>query len=52
VDTACNISIIEELRCEMIRMAEQKGTLCDPDVVAISQRLDEWIFHAQNSMLH
>ncbi|WAH38314.1 aspartyl-phosphate phosphatase Spo0E family protein [Alicyclobacillus dauci] len=45
--TAVDVSIIEELRIAMITIAEKKGSLCDPEVVAISQQLDEWLVLAQ-----
>ncbi|GMA60853.1 aspartyl-phosphate phosphatase Spo0E family protein [Alicyclobacillus fastidiosus] len=43
---------IEQLRIMMIAVAEQKGNLCDPEVVHISQQLDSWIFVVQQSMPH
>jgi len=32
---------IEGLRSEMIRVAENKGSLVDPQVIELSQRLDQ-----------
>ncbi|MFB5189396.1 aspartyl-phosphate phosphatase Spo0E family protein [Alicyclobacillus fastidiosus] len=43
---------IEQLRTMMISVAEQKGNLCDPEVVQISQQLDSWIVVAQQFMPH
>ncbi|WAH38251.1 aspartyl-phosphate phosphatase Spo0E family protein [Alicyclobacillus dauci] len=52
METTISVSIIEELRFAMINMAEQKGSLSDPEVVAISQQLDEWLVLAQQVALH
>ncbi|GMA59754.1 aspartyl-phosphate phosphatase Spo0E family protein [Alicyclobacillus fastidiosus] len=46
------VNRIEELRFAMISMATEKGSLCDPEVVAISQELDKWIVRAQQWVLH
>ena len=42
---------IEELRNDMISVAEETGNLCDPEVIRISQQLDEWIVLAQLAVL-
>lgn len=38
---------LENLRHDMIEIAEEKGDFTNPDVVAISRKLDELIVEAQ-----
>ncbi|HEU4963327.1 MAG TPA: aspartyl-phosphate phosphatase Spo0E family protein [Bacilli bacterium] len=38
---------IETLRAEMIRVAEYKGCLHDPQVIELSQRLDQLLVRMQ-----
>ena len=47
----CINTTIEELRYDMISIAEETGNLCDPEVIRISQQLDEWIVIAQLAAL-
>jgi Spo0E like sporulation regulatory protein len=44
-------TIIEYLRAKMIRTAEKRGSLTHPDVVAISQYLDQFIVMVQRRRL-
>lgn len=39
--------IVEYLRNRMICLAEEKGSLTDPDVVLVSQRLDKYMLQVQ-----
>nr|WP_274436580.1 aspartyl-phosphate phosphatase Spo0E family protein [Alicyclobacillus sp. ALC3] len=39
--------MIEYLRNQMHRVAEERGSLTHPDVIALSQRLDQFIVLAQ-----
>lgn len=39
--------IVEYLRQKMISLVEEKGSFTHPDVVAISQRLDQYIVQIQ-----
>ncbi|MGZ4164950.1 MAG: Spo0E family sporulation regulatory protein-aspartic acid phosphatase [Tumebacillaceae bacterium] len=38
---------IEGLRAEMVKLAERKGSLCDPQVIALSQQLDQLLVTMQ-----
>ncbi|GMA66219.1 hypothetical protein GCM10025859_66940 [Alicyclobacillus fastidiosus] len=40
-------SAVEELRSQMIKIAEYRGSLTHPDVIAASQRLDVFINRIQ-----
>ncbi|GMA65458.1 aspartyl-phosphate phosphatase Spo0E family protein [Alicyclobacillus fastidiosus] len=40
-------STVEELRSQMIKIAEDRGSLTHPDVIAASQRLDVFINRIQ-----
>lgn len=42
---------IEGLRSEMIKVAERQGSLVDPQVVEISQRLDRLILLMQQNKM-
>ncbi|MCF8567848.1 aspartyl-phosphate phosphatase Spo0E family protein [Alicyclobacillus tolerans] len=44
-------TIVEYLRNKMIRMAENRGSLAHPDVIAVSQQLDNLIVHIQRRRL-
>lgn len=44
-------TIIEHLRGKMIRLAEQRGSLAHPEVVAVSQQLDGFIVVLQRQQL-
>ena len=43
---------IEELRCRMIELAEEKGHLSDPAVLAISRKLDSIIIVEQRRRMN
>ncbi|MFB5192460.1 aspartyl-phosphate phosphatase Spo0E family protein [Alicyclobacillus fastidiosus] len=43
---------IELLRTQMVRVAEEQGSLTHPDVLAISERLDVLICEAQAERFH
>lgn len=45
------IEEVNDLRCQMLKVAEEKGSLTDPDVVAISQRLDVLIVDLQRKII-
>lgn len=38
---------IEQLRLQMIKLAEKKGSLIDPSVIAVSQELDQLLIQLQ-----
>ncbi|GMA61957.1 aspartyl-phosphate phosphatase Spo0E family protein [Alicyclobacillus fastidiosus] len=43
---------IELLRTQMMRVAEEQGSLTHPDVLAISERLDVLICEVQSARFH
>lgn len=45
------IKEMNDLRYQMIKIAEEKGSLTDPDVVAISQRLDVLLVDLQRKII-
>ncbi|QQE76958.1 aspartyl-phosphate phosphatase Spo0E family protein [Alicyclobacillus sp. SO9] len=39
--------LIEHLRCKMIDLAHERGSLTHPEVIAVSEQLDDYIVKVQ-----